>query len=53
MGSKAFCQDVNYHNLNASKGKESSIDMHFLSTILKLDLYSLVNKVGFFHLGRH
>lgn len=51
MGSKEFCQDVNYHNLidkTAKKKKKANtlVNMHFLSTTLKLDLYSLVNKVN-------
>lgn len=51
MGSKEFCQDVNYHNLidkSAKKKKKQNtlVNMHFLSTTLKLDLYSLVNKVN-------
>lgn len=49
MGSKEFCQDVNYHNqvdrMAKKKKQKAIVNMHYLSTTLKLDLYSLVNKV--------
>lgn len=56
MGSKEFCQDVNYHNMleaSAKKRKHNTpVNVHFLSTTLKLDLYSLVNKTKIIQVGQ-
>lgn len=50
VGSKEFCLDVNYYNLaakrNATKSRTALPDMNYVSTTMKLDLHSLINKVS-------